>query len=188
MSQVWHYIVSDGEATVLKYGEWGVSLHNHYSQLHSDLEWQNLFGPYIYDANRNVWAFAWDFANSLGDLGSILGRVIPKTLKMALDTSLLNNIRYVSRVKWSNPGKGVVPPLHLSVVAIEKGAFWSPSTMVAGFTFLLLLVLNRNTWNHLVVCKWAFTTKVIYKLCKIYPYRQDLILNKHEKLMCQLKK
>ena len=30
------------------------------------------------------------FANGLGDLGSISGRVIPKTLKMVLDTSLLN--------------------------------------------------------------------------------------------------
>ena len=30
------------------------------------------------------------FANGPGDLGSIPGRVIPKTLKMVLDTSLLN--------------------------------------------------------------------------------------------------
>ena len=30
------------------------------------------------------------FANGLGDLGSIPGCVIPKTLKMVLDTSLLN--------------------------------------------------------------------------------------------------
>ena len=47
------------------------------------------------------------FVNGPGDLGSIPGRVIPKTLKMVLDTPLLNNIRYVSRVKWSNLGKGV---------------------------------------------------------------------------------
>ena len=26
------------------------------------------------------------------------------------------------------------PHLHLGVVAIEKGAFWSPSTMVANFS------------------------------------------------------
>ena len=51
------------------------------------------------------------FANGPGDLGSIPGRVIPKTLKMVLDTSLLNTQQYknVSRVKWSNLGKGVVP-------------------------------------------------------------------------------
>ena len=30
------------------------------------------------------------FANGLGDLGSVPGRIIPKTLKMVLDTSLLN--------------------------------------------------------------------------------------------------
>ena len=30
------------------------------------------------------------FANGLGDLGSIPGRVIPKTLKMVLDTYLFN--------------------------------------------------------------------------------------------------
>ena len=27
------------------------------------------------------------------------------------------------------------PPQHLGVVAIEKGAFWSPSTKVANFTY-----------------------------------------------------
>ena len=45
------------------------------------------------------------------------------------------------------------PPLHLSVVAIEKGAFGSPSTKVANFTYLLykfrkissrILLLNRS--------------------------------------------
>ena len=30
------------------------------------------------------------FANGLGDVGSIPGHVIPKTLKMVLDISLLN--------------------------------------------------------------------------------------------------
>ena len=49
------------------------------------------------------------FANGPGDMGSILGRVIQKTQKIVLDTSLLNTIRYVSRLKWSNPGKGVAP-------------------------------------------------------------------------------
>ena len=35
--------------------------------------------------------------------------VIPKTLKMMPPCLTLSNIRYVSRVKWSNPGKGVAP-------------------------------------------------------------------------------
>ena len=34
------------------------------------------------------------FANGLGDLGSIPGPVIPKTLKIVLDTSLLNTQQY----------------------------------------------------------------------------------------------
>ena len=34
------------------------------------------------------------FANGLWDLDSIPGRVIPKTLKMVLDTSLLNTQQY----------------------------------------------------------------------------------------------
>ena len=39
------------------------------------------------------------FANGLGDLGSIPGRVIPKTLKMVLDTSLLNTQQYKVCIK-----------------------------------------------------------------------------------------
>ena len=54
---------------------------------------------------------------------------------------LVNLIRYVSRVKWSNPGKRVAPPLNISVVAIENGAFWSPSTTVANFTLNRLIGL-----------------------------------------------
>ena len=39
------------------------------------------------------------FANCPGDLGSIPGRVIPKTLKMVLDTSLLNTQQNKVRIK-----------------------------------------------------------------------------------------
>ena len=39
------------------------------------------------------------FANGPGDLVSMLGRVIPKTLKMVLDTSLLNTQRYKVCIK-----------------------------------------------------------------------------------------
>ena len=51
------------------------------------------------------------FANGPGDLGLIPGRVIPKTLKWYLipPCLTLSNIRYVSRVKWSYPRKGVPP-------------------------------------------------------------------------------
>ena len=39
------------------------------------------------------------FANDPGDWGSIPGWVIPKTLKMVLDTSLLNTQQYKVRIK-----------------------------------------------------------------------------------------
>ena len=51
------------------------------------------------------------FGNGPGDQGSISGRVIPKTQKWYLmqPCITLSIIRYGSRVKWSNPGKGVEP-------------------------------------------------------------------------------
>ena len=39
------------------------------------------------------------FANYPGDLGSILGRIIPKTLKIVLDSSLLNTQQYKVRIE-----------------------------------------------------------------------------------------
>ena len=39
------------------------------------------------------------FANGLGDLSSISGRIIPKTQKMVLDPSLLNTQHYKARIK-----------------------------------------------------------------------------------------
>ena len=39
------------------------------------------------------------FTNGPGDLGSIPGRVIPKTQEMVLDASLLNNQNYKVRIK-----------------------------------------------------------------------------------------
>ena len=67
-----------------------------------------------------------------GDQNSILGQIIPKIQKMVLDTSLLVSQHYEVWIKdkWSNPGKGVV--------AIEKGAFWSPLTTVANFTYFTM--------------------------------------------------
>ena len=39
------------------------------------------------------------------------------------------------------------PPLHLGVVAIEKGAFESPSTKVAYFTYLLGYLMPNSVYN-----------------------------------------
>ena len=82
------------------------------------------------------------FTNGLGDLGSIPGRIIPKTLKMVLDTPCLtlSNIRYISRVKWSNPGKGVPPSPTPRCSSYWKGSLRSPSTTVADFTYLPIYI------------------------------------------------
>ena len=73
------------------------------------------------------------FANSPGDRSSIPGQVIPKTLKMVLDTSLLNTQQYKVRIK----GKVEQSREILGVVAIEKGAFGLPLTTVANFTLFI---------------------------------------------------
>ena len=80
------------------------------------------------------------FAISLEGWGSIPCRVISKTRKMVFDAALLNTQYYKVRIKgkveqsrkWSS-----ALPQHLGVVAIEKGAFGSPLTKVANFTYLL---------------------------------------------------
>ena len=59
--------------------------------------------------NRTISLMSRVFANGPGDRGSILGQVIPKIQKMVLDAALRNTQNYKVRVKWSNPGNGVVP-------------------------------------------------------------------------------
>ena len=44
-----------------------------------------------------------------GDRGSIPGRVIPKALKMVLDTSLLNTQQYKGKVEQSREWSGTLP-------------------------------------------------------------------------------
>ena len=98
------------------------------------------------------------FANGPGDLGSIPGRVIPKTQKMVLDASLLNTQHYKVRIKGKveQSREGVAPSLHLGVVAIEKEAFGLPSTMVANFTFYLIQhnpqILSRASPSDGIEC------------------------------------
>ena len=67
------------------------------------------------------------FANGPGGLSSIPVRVITRTLKMVLDISLLKSQQCKVRIKGKVEQSRELP-LHLGVVAIEKGAFWSPST------------------------------------------------------------
>ena len=52
-----------------------------------------------FDKNWLIGQLGRVFTNGPGDRGSILGHVIPKTLKMVLDTSLLNTQQYKVRIK-----------------------------------------------------------------------------------------
>ena len=87
------------------------------------------------------------FTNGLGDRGSIPGLVIPKTQKMVLDTSLLSTQHYKVRIKGkveqSREWSSTLP--YNGVVTIEKGAFGSPSTKVANFTFYFAFLLSLQT-------------------------------------------
>ena len=53
------------------------------------------------------------FANGLGDRGSITGRVVPKTIKMVLDPSLLNTQQYKvwikGKLEQSRESSGALP-------------------------------------------------------------------------------
>ena len=64
------------------------------------------------------------FANGPGDLGSIPGRVIPKTQKMVLDASLLNTQHYKVRIKSKveQSKKGVAPSLTHWCSSYRKGS------------------------------------------------------------------
>ena len=65
------------------------------------------------------WPMGRVFANGPGDLDSILGRVIPKTINMILDISLLNTqqyqVRIEDKVEQSREGSSALP-LHLDIV------------------------------------------------------------------------
>ena len=96
------------------------------------------------------------YTNGPGDQGSILGRTIPKTLKMVLipPCLTLSNIRYVSRVKWSNQVKGVAPSL-----TPQCSSYWKRSLLVA---------LNYS-------CQLSFTYVQLVWIPSFLTLKQDVI-------------
>ena len=71
---------------------------------------------------------------------------------MILNAALLNTqyykVRIKSKVEQSREWSSALP-LHLGVVAIEKGAFESPSTTVANFTYIIKNIMNVEN----IVCQ-----------------------------------
>ena len=85
------------------------------------------------------------FANGPGDLGSIPGRVIPKTQKMVLDASLLSTQHYKVRIKGKveQSRKGVAPsPTHWCS-SYRKGSL--RVTLDYGRQLYLLTITPRPT-------------------------------------------
>ena len=82
-----------------------------------------------------------------GDLGSIPGRVIPKTQKMVLDASLLNTQHYKVRIKGKvEPSReGVAPSPTSWCSSYRKGSL--RVTLDYGRQ-LYLLYLGSNNWSN----------------------------------------
>ena len=98
------------------------------------------------------------FANGLGDLGSIPGRVIPKTQKWYFIPLYLtlSDIRYVSRVKWSNPGKGVAPS-----PTPQYSSYWKGRLLVA-------LDYGRQIYFYLYYFNSCWIKKITFLRIKVF--------------------
>ena len=86
------------------------------------------------------------FPNGLGDRGSIPGWVIPKTQKMILDAALLSTLQVSvkDKVEQSREWSSTLPYTSV-LVAIEKGAFRSPSTKVANFIYIFGFLIGQSS-------------------------------------------
>ena len=92
------------------------------------------------------------FANGLGDLGSIPGRVIPKTQKMVLDASLLNTQHYKVRIKGKveQSREGVAPSPTSCCSSYRKGSL----QVTLDYGRQLYLLLYIYIYLCVCVCVW----------------------------------
>ena len=90
-----------------------------------------------------------DFANGSRDRDSIQGPVILQKWYLTLPCFALSIIRYVSRVKLSNPGKGVIPFPTPRCSSYWKRVFGSLTTTVAKFIYI---------YHHVTLSAWIFLT------------------------------
>ena len=91
------------------------------------------------------------FTNSPGDLGSIPGRVIPKTQKMVLDASLLNTQHYKVRIKGKvkQSREGVAPSPTPWCSSYRKGSL--QVTLDYGRQLYLLILKTMRKETRLIV-------------------------------------
>ena len=87
------------------------------------------------------------FANGPGDLGSIPGRVIPKTQKMVLDASLLNTQHYKVWIKGKveQSREGVAPSPTPWCSSYRKGSL--RVALDYGHQLYFLLTINKSAYT-----------------------------------------
>ena len=110
------------------------------------------------------------FANGPGDLGSIPGRVIPKTQKMVLDASLLNTQHYKVRIKGKveQSREGVAPSPTPWCSSYRKGNL--RVTLDNGHQ--LYLLIYKNSIHHMFIyiyiyiSIWVILFELFYLLYK----------------------
>ena len=96
-----------------------------------------------YDKNRLIGQVGRVFTNGLGDLGSIPGCYIPKTLKMVLDTSWLYTQQYKVRIKGKveqSRKKSSALPYTMVFLLLKREPSGHPRLKRDNFTYLY-----RNT-------------------------------------------
>ena len=112
--------------------------------------------------NWIVWNWLLVFTNGLGDLGSISRSSHTKDSKkwyLMPPCLTFSIIRYRSRVKWRNPGKGVVPSPTLWCRSYRKRSLWVTLDNGRQLYFYLYLtgclncvfMLNWIVWNRTVL-------------------------------------
>ena len=127
--------------------------HIHYCRLFNAKSFIYIYNIYLYIYNLSthfidyildIGLMVTVFTNGPGDLGSIPGRVIPKTQKMVLDATLFNTQHYKVRikVKWSNSGKGVVPSPTPWCSSYRKGSL-QVTLNYGRQLYLLIIFLNE---------------------------------------------
>ena len=108
------------------------------------------------------------FANGPGDLGSIPGRVIPKTQKMVLDVSLLNTQHYrvLIKGKVEQSWEGVAPSPTPWCSSYRKGSLRVTLDYGRQLYFYLLTYakLNCLKWS----CFWHWNCNYAKLNCLIY--------------------
>ena len=72
--------------------------------------------------------------------------------------------------KWSNPGKGVVPSLHLDVLVIETGASRSLLTIVSQLINIHIYIFYAQTTIYIYIYIWLFKHTVFHNALSKTPY------------------